>query len=137
MVKQAESVLNAEPDKIANMANLASMLFESFGHHWIGFYRVVEDELVLGPFQGPVACTRIKFNKGVCGTSWAQERTLIVEDVHQFEGHIACSPYSNSEIVVPCISDGKVWAVLDIDSVNFAEFDETDKGYLEKLVTLL
>lgn len=122
---------------IAKMANVAAALHETFGFWWTGFYRVENDELVLGPFQGPIACTRIKYGRGVCGTSWQREETVIVPNVHEFPGHIACSSASNSEIVVPLIRDNKVIAVLDIDSTEFGSFDETDKAYLEQIVGLL
>ncbi|MBR9860474.1 GAF domain-containing protein [bacterium] len=105
--------------------------------HWIGFYFVRGTELVLGPFQGPVACTLIQKGKGVCGSSWESGSTIVVDNVHEFEGHIACSPYSNSEIVIPCFRNGEVWAVLDIDSSEFSAFDEIDSEYLQKLVALL
>ena len=122
---------------IAKMANVSAALHETFGFWWTGFYRVENDELVLGPFQGPIACTRIKYGRGVCGTSWQREETVIVPNVHEFPGHIACSSASNSEIVVPLIRDNKVIAVLDIDSTEFGTFDETDKAYLEQIVGLL
>jgi len=133
---QIEAVLNAETDLIANMANMASMLHETFGFWWTGFYRVLDGVLVLGPFQGPLACTRIWKGKGVCGTAWATEQTQVVPDVEQFPGHIACSSASRSEIVVPIRKDGAVIAVLDIDSENLATFDETDRMWLEKIVQL-
>ena len=122
---------------IAKMANVSAALHETFGFWWTGFYRVENDELVLGPFQGPIACTRIKYGRGVCWTSWQREETVIVPNVHEFPGHIACSSASNSEIVVPLIRDNKVIAVLDIDSTEFGTFDETDKAYLEQIVGLL
>ena len=122
---------------IAKMANVSATLHETFGFWWTGFYRVENNELVLGPFQGPIACTRIKYGRGVCGTSWQREETVIVPNVHEFPGHIACSSASNSEIVVPLIRDNKVIAVLDIDSTEFGTFDETDKAYLEQIVGLL
>ncbi len=122
---------------IAKMANVSAALHETFGFWWTGFYRVENDELVLGPFQGPIACTRIKYGRGVCGTSWQRGETVIVPNVHEFPGHIACSSASNSEIVVPLIRDNKVIAVLDIDSTEFGTFDETDKAYLEQIVGLL
>ena len=122
---------------IAKMANVSAALHETFGFWWTGFYRVENEELVLGPFQGPIACTRIKYGRGVCGTSWQRGETVIVPNVHEFPGHIACSSASNSEIVVPLIRDNKVIAVLDIDSTEFGTFDETDKAYLEQIVGLL
>ena len=124
---------------VANMANMAALLHEAFGFWWTGFYRVdpESDQLVLGPFQGPVACTRINFGKGVCGTAWERAETVIVPDVHQFPGHIACSSASNSEIVIPVFQGNKVIAVLDIDSTEFNTFDQTDKEWLEKIVSLI
>ncbi|MBT8327776.1 MAG: GAF domain-containing protein [Bacteroidia bacterium] len=119
------------------MANVTRLIYNHFPHHWIGFYRVVESELVLGPFNGPIACTRIAYGKGVCGTAWKENKTIIVDDVHQFPGHIACSALSNSEIVVPCSRNNVVFAVLDIDSDQFSAFDNIDKNYLEQLVQLL
>ena len=137
LLPQIEALVAGETDSIAKMANVAAALHETFGFWWTGFYRVVNDELVLGPFQGPIACTRIKYGRGVCGTSWQQEETIIVPNVHEFPGHIACSSASNSEIVVPLIRDKKVIAVLDIDSTDFGTFDQTDKAYLEQIVRLL
>ncbi len=121
-------------DGIANMANMAAMLHETFGFWWTGFYRVINGELVLGPFQGPLACTRIAFGRGVCGTAWKEQKTMVVPDVELFPGHIACSSASRSEIVVPVFKDGEVTAVLDIDSAELNTFDETDKEYLEQLL---
>lgn len=135
--KQIESVVDGEPDQIANMANTAALLHEAFGFWWTGFYIVKDGVLVLGPFQGPVACTRIGFGKGVCGTSWERKETIVVPDVHQFPGHIACSSFSNSEIVVPMFHGDDVYAVLDIDSKEFSTFDSTDQFWLEKIVRLL
>lgn len=134
-----QAVVEGESDMVANMANMAALLHEEFGFWWTGFYRVDQesDQLVLGPFQGPVACTRIPFGKGVCGTAWERSETVIVPDVHQFPGHIACSSASNSEIVVPVFQGKKVIAVLDIDSTKFNTFDQTDKEWLEKIVTLI
>ncbi len=145
VVPQIRSLLSGEADMIANMANMVAVLHETFGFWWTGFYRVVPNtddpatagELVLGPFQGPIACTRIPFNKGVCGTAWAQSKTIIVPDVHLFPGHIACSSLSKSEIVVPFFSHGQVFAVLDIDSAELNTFDAIDQEYLEQLATLL
>ena len=134
--KQVESVVSDETDQIANMANTAALLHEKFGFWWTGFYIVKGDQLVLGPFQGPVACTRIGFGKGVCGTSWERRETIVVPDVHQFPGHIACSSLSQSEIVVPMFHADEVYAVLDIDSKELATFDEVDKEWLEKIVKL-
>ena len=135
--KQIESVVDGEPDQIANMANTAALLHEAFGFWWTGFYIVKDGVLVLGPFQGPVACTRIGFGKGVCGTSWERKETIVVPDVHQFPGHIACSSLSNSEIVVPMLHGDDVYSVLDIDSKDFSTFDSTDQFWLEKIVRLL
>lgn len=137
LYRQLEAMLCGEDDMIANMANMAAMLHERFGFWWTGFYIVKNSELVLGPFQGPVACTRIPFGKGVCGTSWKKKETVIVPDVHQFPGHIACSSLSQSEIVIPIFDGEDVYAVLDIDSKDLATFDETDKEWLEKIVRLL
>ena len=135
--KQSESVVGGETDQIANMANTAALLHEAFGFWWTGFYMVKGEQLVLGPFQGPVACTRIGFGKGVCGTSWSRRETIVVPNVHEFPGHIACSSLSQSEIVVPMFRDNEVYAVLDIDSKELSTFDETDKDWLEKIVRLL
>ena len=135
--KQTESVVSDESDQIANMANTAALLHEAFGFWWTGFYIVKDDQLVLGPFQGPVACTRIGFGKGVCGTAWERRETVVVPDVHQFPGHIACSSLSQSEIVVPMFRNDEVYAVLDIDSKELSTFDNTDKEWLEKIVALL
>ncbi len=137
LIPQLEAVVSCETDVIANMANMASMLHETFGFWWTGFYRVVDDMLVLGPFQGPLACTRIRKGKGVCGTAWASGETVVVPDVEQFPGHIACSSESRSEIVVPVFKGSAIVAVLDIDSRELSTFDETDRKYLEKAVTLL
>ena len=137
LLPQIEALVAGETDMIAKMANVSAALHETFGFWWTGFYRVENDELVLGPFQGPIACTRIKFGRGVCGTSWQRGETVIVPNVHEFPGHIACSSASNSEIVVPLIRDTKVIAVLDIDSTEFGTFDETDKEFLEQIVGLL
>ena len=131
---QIASLLAGETDLVANMANIAAALKQAFGFFWVGFYSVKDDQLVLSPFQGPVACTRIKYGKGVCGTAWKEARTVIVPDVDAFPGHIACSSASRSEIVVPVFKDGKVIAVLDIDSDQLDTFDETDAFYLEKIV---
>jgi len=136
--RQVAALLEGETDVIAKMANVAAVLHETFGFWWTGFYRVADDELVLGPFQGPVACMHIPFGKGVCGTAWKRNETVVVPDVEQFPGHIACSSASRSEIVVPVHGpDGAVTAVLDIDSDRLATFDEEDRVWLEKIVTLL
>lgn len=137
LLPQIQAVVEGETDMIANMANVASMLHETFGFWWTGFYRVKTEELVLGPFQGPLACTRIKKGKGVCGTAWERGETIIVPDVDAFPGHIACSSLSRSEIVVPVWQGGEVVAVLDIDSKELATFDEVDKRYLEEIVKCL
>lgn len=137
ILPQIASLVAGERDMIANMANVVAVLHETFGFWWTGFYRVEGQQLVLGPFQGPVACTRIPYGKGVCGTAWQRAETVIVPDVHEFAGHIACSSASNSEIVVPIIRDEQVIAVLDIDSVDFGTFDEVDKGYLEEIALML
>ena len=137
LLPQIKAVVSGETDLIANMANVASMLHETFRFWWTGFYRVTDDELVLGPFQGPLACTRIAKGKGVCGTAWQQGRTVIVPDVEAFPGHIACSSQSRSEIVVPVMSQGRVIAVLDIDSAELNTFDETDKLYLIQIASML
>lgn len=134
-----QSVIEGECDIIANMANMSALLHEEFGFWWTGFYRVDQgsNQLVLGPFQGPVACTRIPFGKGVCGTAWERAEAVIVPDVHKFPGHIACSSASNSEIVVPVFQNNQIIAVLDIDSTEFDTFDQTDKEWLEKIVSLI
>ena len=137
LYKQIVAVVAAESDTIANMANVASMLHQTFGFWWTGFYRVVRGELVLGPFQGPMACTRIAKGKGVCGTAWSEGRTQVVEDVDKFPGHIACSSLSRSEIVVPIWRNNEVIGVLDIDSEHLATFDTTDQEWLERIVQLL
>jgi len=137
LVPQIKGLLEGESDLVANLANIAAALKEQFGWFWVGFYLVKNDELVLGPFQGPVACTRIIKGRGVCGASWQQVKTLIVPDVEKFPGHIACSSLSKSEIVVPVIRDNEVVAVLDVDSELFDLFDETDQQYLEKIVSLI
>ena len=137
LLPQIKAVVEDEPDLIANMANVAAMLHETFGFWWTGFYRVQGEELVLGPFQGPMACTRIKKGRGVCGTAWAEAQTQVVPDVELFPGHIACSSASRSEIVVPIFKEGQVIAVLDIDSDRLSTFDETDRRYLEQVVEQL
>ena len=137
LLPQIEGLLYGESDFVANMANVAAALKEQFRWFWVGFYLVKGDELVLGPFQGPVACTRIKKGKGVCGTSWAQRTTLIVPDVDAFPGHIACASASRSEIVLPLINDNEVIGVLDVDSEFLNHFDDTDKLYLEQVMSIL
>lgn len=138
LLKRLEALTEGETDAVAAMANFAAEVHETFGFWWTGFYRVVGEQLVLGPFQGPVACTRIGYGKGVCGTAWKERRTQVVPDVHLFPGHIACSSASESEIVVPVFDEsGVVCAVLDIDSERKETFDETDRDYLERAVCLL
>ena len=137
LIPQIRALLEGEEDLVANLANTAAALKEQFGWFWVGFYLVRRDELVLGPFQGPVACTRIRKGRGVCGSSWAQEKTLIVPDVEAFPGHIACSSLSKSEIVVPVICHGEVVAVLDVDSEMPDHFGPTDQQYLEEIVSLI
>jgi L-methionine (R)-S-oxide reductase len=137
LINQARALIDHDVDDIANMANVTRLLYDAFEHHWIGFYRVIEDRMLLGPFCGPIACTEIPYGKGVCGTSWETKQTKVVDNVHLFPGHIACSPLSNSEIVVPCIRENKVYAVLDIDSTNFGEFNAIDQKYLEVLVNMI
>ena len=137
LLPQIESLVAGETDTIANMANVVAALHEAFGFWWTGFYRVEGQQLVLGPFQGPIACTRIPYGKGVCGTAWQRAETVIVPNVHNFPGHIACSSASNSEIVVPLIRNNQVVAVLDIDSKDFNTFDDTDQFYLEQIAKML
>ena len=137
LYKQVTAVVGSEDDTISNMANIAAMIHHTFGFWWTGFYRVIDGELVLGPFQGPLACSRISHGRGVCGTAWKESATQIVPDVDKFPGHIACSSAPRSEIVVPVINNGKVTAVLDIDSEHLATFDTTDKFWLEKIAGLL
>ncbi|NCT93935.1 MAG: GAF domain-containing protein [Chitinophagaceae bacterium] len=137
LIPQIKGLLEGEPDLVANLANTAAALKEQFGWFWVGFYLVKHDELVLGPFQGPVACTRIRKGRGVCGTSWAEARTLIVPDVEKFPGHIACSSLSRSEIVVPLIHNNTVVGVLDVDSAELDSFDTTDQQFLEAIVALI
>ena len=137
LIPQIKGLLDGEPDLIANLANVVGALKEQFDWLWVGFYLVKHDELVLAPFQGPVACTRIKKGRGVCGTSWAKAETIIVPDVEKFPGHIACSSLSKSEIVIPVIRNNEVVAVLDVDSKEYNEFNETDKQCLEEIVSLI
>lgn len=137
LLPQIASLVEGETDAVANMANVAAALKQTFGFFWVGFYVVKEEMLVLAPFQGPLACTRIKYGKGVCGTAWKEACTQVVPDVDQFPGHIACSSASRSEIVVPVVKEEKVVAVLDIDSDTLNSFDRTDAEYLEKVCGLL
>ena len=137
LLPQIKALITGETDLIANMGNIAAALKEQFGWLWVGFYILRKDELVLGPFQGPIACTRIQKGKGVCGASWDQEKTLIVPDVTQFSGHIFCSSASLSEIVIPIIRDNKVFGVLDVDSSDLSTFDTTDQKYLEEVISWL
>jgi len=142
LIPQIKALLDGEPDLVANLANISAALKEQFGWLWVGFYLVKPDaknsadvELVLGPFQGPVACTRIKKGRGVCGAVWQQAKTLIVPDVEKFPGHIACSSLSRSEIVIPLIKNGEVMGVLDVDATELDQFDEIDKKYLEEIIS--
>lgn len=134
---QLQTLMSAEDDLIANMANLCACLRDTFHFWWVGFYRVCDEELLLGPFQGPLACTRIKKGRGVCGSAWQQERCIIVPDVEEFPGHIACSSASRSEIVLPLFKENNIVAVLDIDSEHLNHFDDIDRLWLEKILTLL
>lgn len=137
LIPQVKALMENEPDLVANLANIAAALKAQFGWFWAGFYIVRENELVVGPFQGPVACTRIRKGRGVCGASWEKAQTIIVPDVEKFQGHIACSSLSRSEIVVPVIRNNKVVGVLDADSEAYNQFDTTDQQYLEKIVELI
>jgi GAF domain-containing protein len=134
LLQQLPALMDEQVDNVANMSNLVAALKQTFGFFWVGFYRVQADELVLGPFQGPIACTRIKKGQGVCGATWLEERTMVVPNVHEFPGHIACSDQSKSEIVVPLFKAGVLVAVLDVDSDEFATFDEVDRIQLEKIL---
>jgi L-methionine (R)-S-oxide reductase len=134
---QIKALIEGEPDLIANLANIVAALKEQFDWLWVGFYIVKQNELVLAPFQGPIGCTRIRKGRGVCGTSWQTMQTLIVPDVEKFSGHIACSSLSKSEIVVPVIRNEEVVSVLDVDSKNLNEFDETDKKYLQDIIAMI
>ena len=137
VLPQIKALIHGETDLIANFSNVAAALKEAFSFFWVGFYLVKNDQLVLGPFQGPVACTRISLGKGVCGTSWEKKETIIVPDVEKFPGHIACSADSRSEIVIPALKDDKVLYILDIDSNKHDNFDEIDRKYLEELIRIL
>jgi len=137
LIPQIDALVDGEPDLIANLANIAAALKQTFGFFWAGFYLVKDETLVLGPFQGPIACTRIAYGRGVCGTAWKEKKTIIVPDVELFPGHIACSDESKSEIVVPILSNGEVIGVLDIDSNRLNEFDETDANFLEEITQIV
>jgi len=137
LIPQIKGLMEGETDLVANLANVAAALKEQFGWLWVGFYLVKNNELIVGPFQGPVACTRIKKGKGVCGTSWAEAKTIIVPDVEKFPGHIACSSLSKSEIVIPIIRNKEVVGVLDVDSQDLDQFDATDQQHLEEIVNLI
>lgn len=137
LLPQIEALIGSETDTIANLANVSAALKEAFGFFWVGFYLVKNEELVLGPFQGPIACTRIRFGKGVCGAAWKEAQTIVVPNVEEFPGHIACSSLSKSEIVVPILVNNKVVGVLDIDSDELNTFDQTDKNELEKVVEFI
>lgn len=137
LLPQIHALVSTETDMVANLANISAALKQTFGFFWVGFYLVKDDELVLGPFQGPIACTRIRLGRGVCGTAWKESRTLIVPDVEQFPGHIACSSDSKSEIVVPIKKQDVVIGVLDIDSDTLDSFDDVDARYLEEICTYL
>ncbi len=137
LLPQVEALISGEQDLVANLANIAAALREAFGFFWVGFYVVQGQELVLGPFQGPIACTRIAFGRGVCGTAWKEKKTQLVPDVEAFPGHIACSSASKSEIVVPAFQNGEVFLVLDVDSDRLDDFDAVDQRYLEDLMGIL
>lgn len=137
LVPQIESLIAGEPDLVANLSNIAAALKQTFNFFWVGFYLVKDNVLVLGPFQGPIACTRIGFGKGVCGTSWKEGKTIVVPNVDEFPGHIACSSDSKSEIVLPAFKNGKVFLVLDVDSDKLNDFDDTDALFLGKLMKLI
>ena len=137
LVPQIKSLVESESDLIANLANVSAVLKDAFNLFWVGFYLVKDDELVLGPFQGPIACTRIGYGKGVCGSSWKEAKAIIVPDVDKFPGHIACSSLSRSEIVVPLISEDKVVGVLDVDSLSLNDFDTIDEKYLSEICSVV
>jgi L-methionine (R)-S-oxide reductase len=137
LIPQVEALISGEQDLVANLANIAAALREAFGFFWVGFYVVQGQELVLGPFQGPIACTRIAYGRGVCGTAWKEKKTQLVPDVEAFPGHIACSSASKSEIVVPAFEEGEVFLVLDVDSDTLDDFDAVDQHYLEDLMGIL
>ena len=137
LVPQIESLVTGEPDLVANLSNIAAALRQTLNFFWVGFYLVKDDQLVLGPFQGPIACTRINFGKGVCGTAWKEKKTILVPDVEAFPGHIACSSASKSEIVLPAFKNGEVALVLDVDSDVLNDFDDTDQRELEKVMRII
>lgn len=137
LIPQLESLIADEPDTVANLANIAAALKQTMNFFWVGFYLVKGDQLVLGPFQGPIACTRINFGKGVCGTSWKEKKTIVVPNVDEFPGHIACSSASKSEIVLPAFKNGAVTLVLDVDSDQLKDFDQNDQQELEKVMRLI
>src|SRR6516225_8195769 len=137
LLPQIEALVTGEKDLIANLSNIAASLKQTFNFFWVGFYLVKENELVLGPFQGPIACTRIAFGKGVCGASWKQEETIVVPNVDEFPGHIACSSDSKSEIVLPAFKNGKVFLVLDVDSDKLNDFDDTDAEFLGRVMKII
>jgi GAF domain-containing protein len=137
LVPQIEALVGGEKDLVANLSNIAAALKQTFNFFWVGFYLVKENELVLGPFQGPIACTRIGFGKGVCGASWKEQKTILVPNVDEFPGHIACSSDSKSEIVLPAFKNGKVFLILDIDSDKLNDFDATDAQHLEKVMRIV
>ncbi|MFD1002217.1 GAF domain-containing protein [Ohtaekwangia kribbensis] len=137
LIPQIESLVEGEPDTVANLSNIAAALKQTMSFFWVGFYIVKNDQLVLGPFQGPIACTRINFGKGVCGTSWKEKKTILVPNVDEFPGHIACSSASKSEIVLPAFRNGEVALVLDVDSDVLNDFDETDRESLEKVMRII
>ena len=137
LIPQLNPLVEGETDVVANLANIAAALKQTMNFFWVGFYLVKENQLVLGPFQGPIACTRIDFGKGVCGAAWRDKETIIVRDVDKFPGHIACSSLSKSEIVLPARKNGEVYLVLDVDSDVLNDFDETDKSYLERVMRLI
>jgi len=137
LVPQIKGLISGETNQIANLANIAAALKEQFDFFWVGFYLIEEEQLVLGPFQGPVACTRIQYGRGVCGTSWKENKTIIVPNVDEFPGHIACSSLSKSEIVIPIYQDNKIIGILDVDSSEFNDFDAIDEKYLTEIVSLL
>ena len=137
LIPQVEALVQGEPDVIANLSNITAAIHQTFGFLWVGFYFVKDGELVLGPFQGPIACTRIGLGKGVCGTSWKEKKTIVVPNVDEFPGHIACSSDSKSEIVLPAFKNGVVALILDVDSDKLNDFDERDKAHLEQVIKII